>query len=142
MHFRTWVVDIDGVEVLPGKLPCLNTTNTSKTTFQSQKTTNASYDTDGAKIAEERAAHLREVHQSGDTRLVPVQSRKRFLPLRQYLIPPTFAGHIGIGRGNQRVATSVAFSAPKARVAVWRQRERNLIPTVPIKTGDLAQVTK
>ena len=42
----------------------------------------------------EYGAYLGEIHQPGDTRLVPVQPRKRLLPFRQDLILPNLAGHV------------------------------------------------
>ena len=72
VHFRALVVDIDGVQILPGKLPCLNASNTSKPMFQCPAITNTGDNTNGTNTTEEHVAHLCEVHQSRDTRLTAV----------------------------------------------------------------------
>ena len=97
MRFRARIVDIDGVQILSGKLPRLNVAYVYFSTHPSPQYT------------EEHAADLCKVHQPGDARLVSVQSCEGLLPFRQDLIPPGFAGHIHVA--------SSAVSALEARVA-------------------------
>ena len=92
-----------------------------KYVFQHPTVVSISSDTNHTETTEEHAAYLCEVHQPGDARLVPVQSREGFLPFRQDLIPPGLAGH-SHGR-DSRVGSG---DTRRGR----RQGDFNSVPTV------------
>ena len=115
VHFRALIVDVDWVQILPGELPRLKGANPFKPTFQCSTITRAIRGINHTG-AGEWIAHLCEVHQSGDARLVPIQSGKCLLPFRQDLIPATFTGHIHMRRGNGRQPRRTGFRLSSARV--------------------------
>ena len=71
---------------------------------------------------EEYAAHLGEVHQSGDTRLIPIQSCEGLLPFRQDLIPSTFTGHTE-SKSKVAAPNGYVFFASDGSRRVWRQED-------------------